>query len=80
VMISASFSTYSVRASYVPYLEEWSVYELDPNSRQIKIIYSSSESMETMRVDDRFAFTVKIGGDVYENQKICVLGVAGEEE
>ena len=80
VMMFASFSTYSVRASHVPYLEEWGIYELDLSSGQVKIIYSWFERIETLRVDEageRFAFTVRMGGDEYEKQEICVLGVDG---
>ena len=80
LLFMASSSIVSSNAGYVPYLEEWGIYELDLEAGQVAVIYSSPRKLETLSVDEageRLAFTTWIGGDADENREICVLGVDG---
>ncbi|MCW4048213.1 MAG: hypothetical protein NWE89_00610 [Candidatus Bathyarchaeota archaeon] len=70
----------SVEASNVPYLEEWGIYSLNPNTGHTRLIYTSPTEITTLRLNDEgdtFTFYMKTGGNEYEHTEIYTLDVDG---
>jgi hypothetical protein len=52
--------------SIVPYQEKWGIYELDPQTGSVNLIYSTSHKITTLRLNDAgntFVFFKRIDGD-----------------
>jgi len=55
-----------VEGGPVPYLEKWGIYELDPTTGSVELIYTSPMKMTTLRLNgagDAFAFSMRIDGE-----------------
>ena len=66
--------------SVVPYQERWGIYELDPSTRSVSLIYTTSQKITTLRLNnagDTFAFSQRIDGDEDAGDEICTVGVDG---
>lgn len=66
--------------SVVPYQERWGIYELDPDTGEIELIFSCPDRIVGLRLNragERFVFSQRIGGDEMEDEEICTLSVDG---
>jgi TolB protein len=66
--------------SVVPYQERWGIYELDPSTRSVNLVYTTSYMITAVRLNsagDTFAFSQRIDGDEDADEEICTLGVDG---
>jgi Tol biopolymer transport system component len=64
----------------VPYQEKWGIYELDPSTWSVNLVYTTSYMITAIRLNnagDTFAFSQRIDGDEYADEEICTLGVDG---
>jgi Tol biopolymer transport system component len=64
----------------VPHEERWGIYSLNLNTFETRLIYSSSNRLTTLRLNDsgdRFVFSQRIGGDTLNNEEIFTIGVDG---
>jgi len=69
-----------VEGSSVPYIEKWGIYEFDPATGSVELIYTSPCKMTTLRLNgagDAFIFSMRIDGDDDASEEICVVGVDG---
>jgi len=80
-ILTISLLLHSVSAAEpVPYQYRWGIYELDPATDQIRLIYTSQNKITTLRInppEDTFAFSMRIDGDEDRDEEICTLGVDG---
>jgi Tol biopolymer transport system component len=70
-----------VEGSPMPYMEKWGIYELDPATGNVKLIYTSPYKMTTLRLNgagDAFVFSMRIDEDDDASEEICVIGVDGD--
>jgi len=66
--------------SIIPYQEKWGIYELDPQTGSVNLIYTTSQKITTLRLNgagDTFVFSQRIDGEEYADEEICTLGVDG---
>jgi Tol biopolymer transport system component len=64
--------------SIVPYQERWGIYELDPSTWSVNLVYTTSYKITAIRLNnagDTFAFSQRIDGDEDADEEICTLGV-----
>jgi len=68
-----------VGATYVPYQEEWGIYELDLESSETQLIYSSSYEINMINLSpDGSTFVLSINlGEGYDYSEIFTLNVDG---
>jgi len=82
-LLMISLLLHSVSATepvLIPYQYRWGIYELDPATDQIRLIYTSPNKITTLRINaagDTFAFSMRIDGDEDTDAEICTLGVDG---
>jgi len=66
----------------VPYRERWGIYELDPDTGEIELIYSCPDRIAGLRLNgagDRFVFSRRFGSDEMEAEEICTLRADGSD-
>ncbi len=66
--------------SAVPYEERWGIYELDPDSCKVSLIYTCKEKLTTLRLNgdsDLFVFSKRIDGSGDAHEEICTVSVDG---
>jgi Tol biopolymer transport system component len=66
--------------SVVSYQERWGIYELDPSTRSVNLVYTTSHRITVIRLNnagDTFAFSQRIDGEEDADEEICTLGVDG---
>jgi Tol biopolymer transport system component len=66
----------------VPHQDRWGIYALDLDTQATALIYSSSDELTTLRLDDvsnRFVFSQQVGGDGYEYDEIFTIGIDGQD-
>jgi len=64
----------------VPYLERWSIYELDVKTQDVTLLYTTPWRITVLRFDwagERFVFAQRIGGEDMELDEICTVGLDG---
>ena len=64
----------------VPYQRRWGVYMLDPETLQVRLIYTCDERLSGLRLNpagDTLVFTKRFGGGADADEEICVVGVDG---
>jgi len=64
----------------IPHDDKWGIYSLDLTSQKIKLIYSTSNEITTLRLNNRgdtFVFSMKINGTSYNDSEICLLNLDG---
>ena len=64
----------------VPYQEKWGIYELDPSTWRVNLVYTTSYKITAIRLNnagDTLAFSQRIPGDEDADEEICTLGVDG---
>jgi Tol biopolymer transport system component len=80
-MIEADiYVAYKKENLYVPHEEKWGIYALNPLTEEVELIYSSSEKISYLRLNNAgntFVFSQTIGGDDNEKEEICTLRVDG---
>ena len=67
--------------SSIPYLLQWGIYEMSLETGEISTLYVSSEKLLGAHLNgagDTFVFSQGFGGNEYEHEEICTLGVDGE--
>ena len=67
--------------SSIPYLLQWGIYEMSLETGEISTLYVSSEKLLGVHLNgagDTFVFSQGFGGNEYEHEEICTLGVDGE--
>lgn len=70
-----------VHASYVPYMEEWSIYELDLESSETHLIFTNQNEILTLAVHpdgSKLAYCVN-HGEGYNYTEIYTMNVDGSE-
>ena len=76
------FTTVAITNSecVIPYQEKWGIYDLEPDTGTVNIIYTSSRKITTLRLNnalDAFVFSQRIDGDDDTFEEICTLGADG---
>jgi TolB protein len=64
----------------VPYQERWGIYELDPQTGSVNLVYTTFQKITTLRLNgagDAFVFSQRIDGDEFADEEICTIGVDG---
>jgi Tol biopolymer transport system component len=86
ILLMFSLMFYAVMPSVVaewravPYVERWGIYELDPGSGEVSLIYTCREKLSTLRLNsdgDLFVFSKRIDGSDDDHEEICTMGVDG---
>jgi Tol biopolymer transport system component len=75
-------STNSEPGKTVPHEGRWGIYELNPASQDVRLIYSTDDEMNTsaLRLNsagDKFVFAQKIGDTTDQNYEICTVDTGG---
>ena len=71
-----------VFAEYAPYMEGWGIYELDLDSNEVSLLYSTPKRITVLRLNDagdRFTFTLRMEGEDDSSDEICTVNLEGEE-
>jgi Tol biopolymer transport system component len=79
IVISAAHAVAAPPAQ-VEHDERWGIYALDLETQQADLLFSSPQSITTLRlnhVGDTFVFSSKVGGDDNEYEEIFTLGIDG---
>ena len=66
----------------VPKEERWGIYNLNLDTENINLIYSSENEIEGIKIDsinENFVFCQKIGGEDNEHREICTLKLDGSD-
>ena len=66
--------------SGVSYLEEWGIYELDPDNGDVTPVFTSQNEIMKVRLDpagETIAFSMKTGGTGYEHTELYSIHVNG---
>ena len=66
----------------LPHDERWGIYSLNLDSQEVKLLYSSSDKITTLRLDSkagRFVFSQQIEGNTYNHDEIFTLGINGQD-
>ena len=64
----------------VPKEERWGIYNLNLDTEDINLIYSSENEIEGIKIDsinENFVFCQKIGGEDNKHREICTLKIDG---
>ena len=64
----------------VPYMERWGIYELDMETQDVTLLYTTPWRITVLRLDgagERFVFVLRIGGEDMELDEICTVGLDG---
>lgn len=64
----------------VPKEERWGIYNLNLDTENINLIYSSESEIEGIKIDsinENFVFCQKIGGEDNEHREICTIKLDG---
>jgi len=80
LMFSAVMPSAVAEWSAVPYMEKWGIYELDPGSGEVSLIYTCKEKLTTLRLNcdgNLFVFSKRIDGSDDTHEEICTVGVDG---
>lgn len=67
---------------YVPYVYKWGIYEFDPESGTVVLIYTTPDKISNVRLNPNgtvLVFSQKFGGDDYEHEEICTIYVDGSD-
>ena len=78
--LSTAIGRAADEGSHVPYLLQWGIYEMDLETREVALIYTSSEKLVGVHLNgagDTFAFSQGFGGSGYEHEEICTLNMDG---
>jgi TolB protein len=69
-------------AHEVPYEHRWGIYSLDLNTQEVDLIFSSPDEMTSLRqnpAEDRFVFSMKVGGGDLEHTEIFTVEMDGSD-
>ena len=64
----------------VPYMERWGIFELDMETQDVTLLYTTPWRITVLRLDwagERFVFALRIGGEDMELDEICTVGLDG---
>ena len=69
-------------AHEVPHENRWGIYSLDLSTQEVELIFSSPDEMTSLRqnpAEDRFVFSMKLGGADYEHTEIFTVEMDGSD-